>query len=110
MVPFFPEAKAPIHKLGFWMEEIFDNVLPEERNIDLNEDDYSTDEELVGESYANIDEEGGDVKAPRKKKTSAQKAWDKTNIVHPGGLVEGRQDKTKNSVIGEIKNAVVEKL
>lgn len=111
MVPFFPEAKAPIHKLGFWMEEIFDNVLPEERNVDLNEDDYSTDEEgLAGESYANIDEDGSDTKAPRKKKTSAQKAWDKSNIVHPGGLVEGRQDKTKNSVIGEIKNVVTEKL
>lgn len=118
MVPFFPEAKAPIHKLGFWMEEIFDNVLPEERNVDLNEDDYSTDEEgeLDGESYADIGEggdkgESGDKGgkssfAPRKKKTSAQKAWDKTNIVHPGGLVEGRQDKTKNSVIGEIKTAI----
>lgn len=113
MVPFFPEAKAPIHKLGFWMEEIFDNVLPEERNVDINEDDYSTDEDedLVGESYANIGEDGSDpTKAPRKKKTSAQKAWDKTNIVQAGGLVEGRQDKTKNSVIGEIKTVVADKL
>ncbi|KAG5357293.1 Hormone-sensitive lipase [Yarrowia sp. C11] len=107
MVPFFPEAKAPIHKLGFWMEEIFDNVLPEERNVDINEDDYSTDEEdLVGESYANIDENGSDTKTARKKKTSAQKAWDKTNTVQPGGLVQERQDKTKTSVIGELKTVV----
>ncbi|KAG5365964.1 Hormone-sensitive lipase [Yarrowia sp. B02] len=110
MVPFFPEAKAPIHKLGFWMEEIFDNVLPEERNVDINEDDYSTDEEDIGESYANIDENGSDAKVARKKKTSAQKAWDKTNTVQPGGLVEDRHDKTKSSVIGEIKSAVSDKL
>lgn len=110
MVPFFPEAKAPIAKLGFWMEEIFDNVLPEERNVDINEDEYDTDTEdeedddvsAVGESYANIDADGADAgKAKPKKKSRKHKEWDKSNIVQTQGLFENRHDKTKNSIIGD---------